>query len=309
MMETISTSAPANLKGWGDFSVTKGYPAVAFAIDIFAHAIVETLVEQKLEIRLPQLEVPVTQSFSMEVLDQIYLDFKNRSVDNDSAGLKAYISKTTDRYGLSKHILPLATVASILYKEHDVNVAGKRLGIVSDIPIQADFASSNATAGAAVGSLLRADRKTMTKAEEVVPLVRPADMVSHGSEGAGWVDTLPTVDAGMPFYDPKSGCRQLRVDYPVYLIAGDAGVKPSTREQVAKFNKKLGTYPDGGKAILEEMGNLTTEGAKALERHDLHSAGKAMYDYHAVRQGSDSEDEERGTHGLSLTSFIRASFS
>jgi mevalonate kinase len=264
--------APANVKLFGEHSVVYGRKCLASAVSLFAKAEVEETCKPGLKITLDDFNF-LSQSFSVRALDEVYSNYKNRVV-KDNTGINEYFLYLTERMNVSPHLVPILTIAAEIRQTGLVEVISKEVHISSNVPVKQGWGSSNVCEAAFVGSLLVEHNGFADK--QIIDFIIDGEKVAHRSEGAGRIDSGPSFFGGFVTYSQANGYEPISVDIDLNLLAVNTGPKPATADMVAVVAKRLRDNREDTERIFQEIEECTNSGIGALRRKDLQGLGATM---------------------------------
>ncbi len=268
----FAIKAPANVKLFGEHAVIYGKKCLAAAVSLFATAQV-TAAEDPDHVKITLEDYgQLNQRFSAKILKEVHIKFRARNLEPRS-GIETYSRYLAEKLGVNEHIAPLLTVVSEIYQLNQNSVAGSSVRIHSDVPIRQGWGSSNVCIAALAGGLARYER---LKRDQMIDLVVNGERVAHKSEGAGRIDSGPSVLGGVVSYSRKYGYEKIDVNLPLNLLAVNTGPKPPTSETVAAVAERYRTKKEETERALDEIEQCTNGGILALKNKDVKKLGGFM---------------------------------
>ena len=278
---SIEVKAPANVKISGEHSVVYGGPSLSAAIGIYATAKVEDTNSDKLEVVLQDLNI--TASFDIPTLRKLYDQYGKRDVapPKDPAtptALAKYISENSE---VGKEMLPYATIAARLLVEHDVNPAGKRVTIHSEVPIQKGYASSAVCSTSFMMAMVKAAGKVLDD-QTAIDIARDGERIVHKAETAGRMDVGPAYYGGYAVFSAATGIVSEPISAQIRVVVIDTGPKPPTAEMVKKVRDLYNSDTPGTTKKLREIDECVTRCIDALKKGDMNALGEQMSRNHEL---------------------------
>jgi mevalonate kinase len=259
----VVASAPAKVILFGEHFVVYGEPAIVLAIDKRAYATVDCREDKSLHLRSANLSLAgyfENGVFKIEKGDA-------REARSRFEPVKLAVERVLGTYGEN---------------------VGLDIKINSTIPVAAGLGSSAAVVAAvtvAVGTLLHVK---MSK-EDVFRITYEAEKVVHGTPSG--VDPAISTFGGALLFQMDTGFKPLEVKTDIPLVIGDTGVERSTRVQVEKVQKVMGSYPRIAEPLRKAAREIVLCAMDAFGESNLKTLGDLMNINHALLCGVGVSDE------------------
>jgi mevalonate kinase len=259
----VVASAPAKVILFGEHFVVYGEPAIVLAIDKRAYATVDCREDKSLHLRSANL------SFAGYFENGVFKIEKGdaREARSRFEPVKLAVERVLGTYGEN---------------------VGLDIEINSTIPVAAGLGSSAAVVAAvtvAVGTLLHVK---MSK-EDVFRITYEAEKVVHGTPSG--VDPAISTFGGALLFQMDTGFKPLEVKTDIPLVIGDTGVERSTRVQVEKVQKVMGSYPRIAESLRKAAREIVLCAMDAFGESNLKTLGDLMNINHALLCGVGVSDE------------------
>lgn len=262
--EKVAASAPGKLILMGEHAVVYGEPALVAAVDLRAHARLETVPGDGVDIRLPDLEY--RERLSTEEV-KAYADRARERWECFAAAPDAGTFSEV-RGDDPAHLVKVALGEAMEYAG-GVSGRGTRLEVESQIPVGRGFGSSAAVAVAVIASFLTL-REGEARPGTVERLALEAERRQHGLPSG--VDSATVVHGGLVWAEPRPGGQGLRTEP---LDADPGGLSPfqvydtgppaqETGEVVAAVRERVEREPDRYRPVLIRMGEAVRDLRDAL---------------------------------------------
>jgi mevalonate kinase len=257
--------APGVIKLLGEHAVVYGKLSLAAAISLYASASFEKLRNGYFELYLKDFGKSIK-------VDPSYFEALAKEYKGKQGFEEYYIGKDAKA-------LPYLTIASLLAQKN--SLAGIKLSISSEIPVQKGYASSAACSTAFAIAICEALGLQMNE-HELVELAREGDKVIHKNEGAGKIDVNTSFYGGIVSYSSERGARKEDIDVELKLYVIDTGPKKSTAETVAHVRELYEKERERVEKIFDEIDKLSRFGIELLEKGDKKGFGELMYRNHEL---------------------------
>jgi mevalonate kinase len=185
---------------------------------------------------------------------------------------------------------------------HAVGRPKVRVRLESDLPVSMGLGSSAAVAVACARVLLQAAGKPLEVAA-VEALAFSMEREFHGSPSG--IDSTTSSRGALIRFRKAPGAKAgqvkpVRSPRPLKLLVALAGPRPSTRDTVASLAARRERWPARYERLIRELGQVATEGVRAVEHGDLEGLGDAMNVNHGLLSalGLSSEGIDAMVHRL-----------
>ncbi len=260
--------APGVVKLLGEHAVVYGRLSLAVGINIYAKASVHRARAGFFEIEMPELKIDT--ALTRDDIDALYKSYKSKK------SMSGYVKpRKTER------ALPFATIAARLFNEFGIDPIGKRIRLVSGIPVQKGLASSAALSTAFTVALVRSS-KTKLKDSDIIDVARDGERVIHLNENAGRIDVSTSFYGGITAFSTESGAKKEKVDVDLDLLVIDTGPKKSTAETVGHVALLYKKNRRNTSAIFDRIHGISERGLDAIRNADIDLLGNLMYDNHEL---------------------------
>lgn len=170
-----------------------------------------------------------------------------------------------------------------MYCRYGVNVFGKTVKLMGNLPIQRGLASSAACSTAFSLSLF--ENSMLPKEEELIDLARDGERVIHRNVNAGGIDISTSFYGGFVSYDSRNGSKAEKINKNVDLLVVDTGPKKSTAEMVSRVSDLYNRNRASTDALFNRIDECSKKGISALRNGDVKTLGECMfYNHDLLRQ-------------------------
>lgn len=287
----MEVRSPAVVKLFGEHAVVYGKTAVAAAVDVYATASVK-------ENSSDALTIVVTKPDTQQTLlksDLILLhDLYKRRTDIDS--FVNNLNLGNPLFEIKPDMLPFAVIAARLHIEQNIDVLGKEVLIMSDIPKKKGMASSAARYTVFTTAIVAASGKKLSD-ETIIDIALDGERITHRNENAGRIDVPSSFYGGYVSYDKVNGPKKLTVaKTTANIIIVDTGPKKSTAETVGHIHDLHRKDQESTESVLEEINQCSLKGIDALRAGDVREVGKNMFKTHQLlaKLGVSTDRLDRG---------------
>lgn len=244
MTTTITASAPGKLVLLGDHAAVYGYPCLVTAVDLRFSVTIEKHDTPIIEIDTPDLRA---QSKAYQVARDALDAHNQRETAFVEAALKQFI-------------------------QHFPVQGGFR--VVTDGPRTTyGLGSSSAITAAVLAAAAELEHITLSP-RELFDLAYAAILdVQHTGSG---VDLAAAVYGGTLYYVNKGEVIEPLAVSDLPLVIGYSGSKVSTTNLIAQVAELRGRHPQLLDALLQMLGQITTDGQEAARQSDWRSFGDLM---------------------------------
>ncbi len=243
----VEGSAPGKTILIGEHFVVENEPAIAVAIGLRAHVMVEEVEEEKIEIISEDLGI-------REVFNE-----GSKRINSPLYPLYYGIRQLLDNVGIKESI---------------------RLKIKSEIPVAAGMGSSAAVAVASIAAVSRLLGVRLSE-EEISRFAYMCERIVHGKPSG--IDNTIATYGGVIAFRRNEGFLKLRGDTSkISLILADSGIPRNTGNMVMRVLKLKGKYPSVMEPLYHTAGRLAIEAGKAIEEGDFAKLGELMNINHGL---------------------------
>jgi len=249
----IHASAPAKIIIVGEHFVVEGEPAIAAAINLRAHAYLEPISSDYIEVISSQAGYQV--KFSLRNFEII--EGENRAL---------------------KFLEPIRALIKHIMTDNRIS-KGFRLRIASKIPIAVGLGSSASVLVACAAAILRLTTKKIDK-NLVIKYASKAEEVAHARPSG--IDPTIATHGGVLIYRRGEGFIRLSLPINFRLVIGVTSIARSTGEMVEKVRNLKSRYPSVFEPLYHAAGHLAIEAARAIESGNLTALGELMNINHGM---------------------------
>ena len=264
MAQNITVKAPGVVKLLGEHAAVYGKLSIAAAVSLYASASARTVKNNRLTIKLTDLKE--STKLSSRVLSRLYQSYTLKESPT------SYMQTTP---GISKDILPYATIAARLQEEFKVSVTGKTIRISSKIPKRSGLASSASCYAAFTVALIKAAGADLQD-DKIVDVARDGERVAHLNMGAGSIDVNTSFFGGYVSYSSEQGARREAFEASPMLLLINTGPKRPTSETVGHVATLYKEKKDETEEVLNRIQQCSLSGIAALRDGDLKRLGSIM---------------------------------
>lgn len=159
-----------------------------------------------------------------------------------------------------------------------------RVSLESDLPVSVGLGSSGAVAVATARALLAAAGRKATP-RDVLAVALEMEREFHTTP-SGLDHTCSTFGQLIRFKrspaSERGSVRVVQSARPVKLLVALVGDRSPTRETVAALRERIDQWPVRYRRVMDAIGRLADDGARAIERGELDSLGDTMNMNHGL---------------------------
>ncbi|HHV39565.1 MAG TPA: mevalonate kinase [Tepidimicrobium sp.] len=175
----------------------------------------------------------------------------------------------------------LRIIEKIVY-ELDEKLEGFRIDIESTIPPERGMGSSAAVAIATIQALYDYFNRPLEEME-LSKWANISEKIVHGNPSG--IDTGIIIGERPLYYIKGRPAIPFAFKLDAYLIVGDTGEMGQTQAAVDSVKKLLKSNPQKGRALIEQLGNLTNRVKSFIENKEIEGLGRSMTGAHNLLRG------------------------
>ncbi len=243
----LTVSAPGKVILFGEHAVVYGEPALVGAI------------ERRVRVMVRRLDEKVIKVYS----------------DTIGTGKKFTFAELQDAEGAFRYVKRAVSIAF----EEVGEKTGLELRISSELPPASGLGSSAAVSVATLKAVLTLLGKEVRNSS-LAALAHRVELEVQGS--ASPTDTAAATHGGLLFVLPGKGIERLDVREELPLIIGNTQKERSTKLLVAKVRRLKESLPGVVDPVIENIGRITKEARRCLEKGELTHMGELMNINHGL---------------------------
>ena len=172
---------------------------------------------------------------------------------------------------------PLVAMLQMVALHLDLPDATGAVELKSDIPVASGMGSSAAVSAAVARAIAQLHRRELPDAA-LNQLVYAIERLHHGTPSG--IDNTVVVYEKPIIYARGAGFDDLSVGESLHFLVADSSMPSSTREAVAKVRRRYDAAPGDTRALIQRIGQLASDGRRALAQGDAAGFGRLMTENH-----------------------------
>lgn len=251
----ITAKAPGKAILFGEHAVVYGKPAIAIAINRFAHVTIDERTDPQIHVDVPGLVV------------EGYLDLESETIN---------CPENLPETGILKYILTALTTITN-ETEHST---GLNITVDIEMPVGSGLGSSAAVTVATLAAAAKYHQVEL-ELEEIAQLAHVVELEVQGA--ASPIDTTLSTYGGAIYLAPHAEeVVQIPLDYDLPLVIGHTKREGNTAGLVKSVKDKKEKYPSIVDPVLQSIEEVTEEARKALQDEDQKRLGELMNMNHGL---------------------------
>ncbi|TXT65200.1 MAG: putative Mevalonate kinase [Promethearchaeota archaeon] len=242
-MKSVKSISPGKSILFGEHAVVYGYPAIAMAVSITSSAIIR-------ELKDPNL----------------IIDLKDNDLIIEVSDLKELISNIPSKYSQYGRCL------EIFQKRFDLQIENIEIILQSELFPGAGLGSS-ASLSVALVSALNSYYETGLEKNGINEIAYELEKIIHGTP-SGIDNTITTF--GNAIYYQKSEFNFIDLTREIPLLITYSNIEHNTKEAIDRIRNLKEKNPQKVQKILKNIGKITEEAKKELQRGNYQEIGELM---------------------------------